>query len=50
MLYRPLKLMIIAATVLVWMRLLVGTVEVFNDPNQSFMDHQTIASQNTQIR
>ncbi|MEA5511306.1 hypothetical protein VB715_16150 [Crocosphaera sp. UHCC 0190] len=50
MLYRPLKLTIIAATVFVWMRLLLGTAAVINDPNQSFIDHQTIASQTTQIR
>jgi hypothetical protein len=45
MLYKPLKLMVIAATIFVWIRLLAGTVEVLNNPNQSLLDHQKIASE-----
>ncbi|ACB53661.1 hypothetical protein cce_4313 [Crocosphaera subtropica ATCC 51142] len=45
MLYKPLKLMLITATIFVWIRLLAGTVEVFNNPNQSLLDNQTIASE-----
>lgn len=37
--------MIITATVLVWIRLLAGSLEVFNNPNQSLVDNQTIASE-----
>ncbi len=48
MLYKPLKLMVIAATFFVWIRLLAGTVEVFNNPNQSILDNQAIASQTNQ--
>lgn len=47
MLYKPLKLMVIAATIFVWLRLFMGTAEVLRDPNQSLMDHQTIATQKT---
>ncbi len=45
MLYKPLKMMVIVATVFVWMRLLAGTVEVFNNPNQTLLDNKTIASE-----
>ncbi len=45
MLYKPLKLMVIAATILVWIRLLAGTAEVFNNPNQGLLDNQAIASE-----
>ncbi|MGK7955499.1 MAG: hypothetical protein AB4063_09600 [Crocosphaera sp.] len=45
MLYKPLKLMVVTATLFVWIRLLAGTVEVFNNPNQSILDNKTIASE-----
>ena len=45
MLYKPLKLMVIAATIFVWLRLFVGTAEVLRDPNQSFIDDRAIATQ-----
>ncbi len=45
MLYKPLKVMVITATIFVWLRLLAGTVEVLNNQNQSLLNHQTIASE-----
>ncbi|WP_172957513.1 hypothetical protein [Aphanothece sacrum] len=50
MIYRPLKFIVITATILVWIRLLMGTLQVINDPNQSFRDNQKFVSQNTQIK
>lgn len=50
MLYKPLKFTVIAATILVWVRLLIGTVDVINNPNQSLIDDKTVANQNTQIK
>lgn len=50
MIYKPLKFILITATIFVWIRLLMGTLQVINDPNQSFRDNRTIVSQNTQIK
>lgn len=50
MLYKPLKLLVAAATIFVWMRLFMGIAAVINNPNQSLIDSQAIANQNTQIR
>jgi hypothetical protein len=50
MIYKPLKLMLIAATIFVWIRLLMGTLQALNDPDQTFKDNHTIISQNTQLR
>ncbi len=47
MLYRPLKLMVITATVFVWLRLLVGGLEVLNNPKQNLSNQQKIASETT---
>ncbi|MDJ0508133.1 MAG: hypothetical protein QNJ64_02585 [Crocosphaera sp.] len=47
MLYKPLKVMVITATIFVWLRLLAGTVEVLNNQNQRLSNHQQIASETT---